>query len=143
MSAGCDCYLTTVQKGAELMDDESVPYGLYTCDQCGACCKGTVIVEADYLDARREPRLILLQVGLCRVTPRGLEDDGKIVLLACGLDKPCRFLDAENRCTIYPTRPNVCVAFDAGSQQCQEARARLGIARLLPVLQQPSQEATP
>jgi hypothetical protein len=77
------------------MDDDTVPYGLYECDQCGACCKGTVIVEADYLDVRREPRLIQLQVGPYRTTQRELEDDGKIVLLACGTDKPCPCLDAD------------------------------------------------
>ena len=47
------------------MDDdmEQVQFGRYECDQCGACCKGTFIVEADYLDVRREPRVIELQVG--------------------------------------------------------------------------------
>ena len=30
----------------------------YECDKCGACCKGTLIVEADDLDVLREPRLI-------------------------------------------------------------------------------------
>jgi hypothetical protein len=27
------------------------------CDQCGACCKGSSIVEADILDVLREPKL--------------------------------------------------------------------------------------
>lgn len=98
------------------MDDEVVPYGLYECDQCGACCKGTVIVEADYLDTRREPQLLQADVQCKRVSQRDLEEDeGKIVLLACGLDKPCTFLSPDNRCTTYATRPNVCVAFEAGS----------------------------
>lgn len=30
----------------------------YECDKCGACCKGTLIVEADDLDVLREPRII-------------------------------------------------------------------------------------
>jgi Fe-S-cluster containining protein len=115
------------------MDDEVVPYGMYECDQCGACCKGTVIVEADYLDTRREPRSLNADVQSNRVSQRELEEDeGKIVLLACGLDKPCAFLDSGSRCAIYATRPNVCVAFEAGSQQCQEARDQLGIAPLRP-----------
>jgi Fe-S-cluster containining protein len=122
------------------MDDDTVPYGLYECDQCGACCKGTVIVEADYLDVRREPRLIQLQVGPYRTTQRELEDDGKIVLLACGTDKPCPCLDAENRCTIYTTRPNICVAFEAGSEKCQEVRAQLHIEPLRPASSQPTSD---
>jgi Fe-S-cluster containining protein len=116
------------------MDDEIVPYGRYECDQCGACCKGTMVVEADYLDTRREPRLLIAQVGLYKVNQRELEEEEKIVLLACGLDKPCRFLNADGRCTIYPTRPTVCVALDPGSHQCQEARAELGLGSLSPVL---------
>ena len=112
------------------MFDEFVPYGRYECDQCGACCKGTVIVEADYLDVRREPRLIQLQVGSYRASPRELEDEGKIVLLSCSLESPCPCLDADNRCTIYPTRPNVCAAFEAGGEKCQAARAQFGIEPL-------------
>ncbi len=114
------------------MDEELVPYGLYECDQCGACYKGTVIVDADYLDTRREPRLIDADLGPSQASQRALEDDGKVVLLACGLDRPCSFLNEDNRCSVYATRPNACVAFDAGSQQCQEARAQLGIAPLAP-----------
>jgi len=43
-----------------------------------------------------------------------LRDDMKIVLLACGKDKPCMFLAEDNRCSIYPTRPNACVGMEAG-----------------------------
>ena len=115
-------------------DTEQVPFGRYECDQCGACCKGTFIVEADYLDVRREPRLLELQVGSYRVTRRELEEEEKVALLACGTDNPCRYLGPDNRCTIYPTRPNACVAFEAGSQKCQNARAELGIGSLPPLL---------
>jgi Fe-S-cluster containining protein len=125
------------------MDDELAPYGVYECDQCGTCCKGTVIVEADYLDARREPRLLETQIGPCIVSQRELEEEDKVLLLACGLDLPCRCLDPENRCSIYPTRPNACAAFEAGSRQCQEARAELGIRPLLPVLPILNPEARP
>lgn len=118
------------------MDDdmEHVPYGRYECDQCGACCKGTLIIEADYLDARREPRLLDLQIGPYRVTQCELEEEEKVALLACGRDRPCRCLGRDNRCTIYPTRPNACVAFEAGSRQCQGARAELGIEPLPPLI---------
>jgi Fe-S-cluster containining protein len=122
------------------MDEGIVPYGLYQCDQCGACCKGTVIVEADYLDTRREPRLIQLQVGPYRANQRELEEDDKIVLLACGTDKPCRCLGADGRCTIYAARPNVCVAFEAGSEKCQEVRAQLGIEPLQPTSSKPTSD---
>jgi Fe-S-cluster containining protein len=115
-------------------DTEQVSYGRYECDQCGACCKGTFIVEVDYLDARRDPRLLDQQIGSYRVTQRELEEEGKVALLACGHHQPCGCLGEDNRCTIYPTRPNACVDFEAGCQKCQDARAELGIEPLLPLI---------
>jgi hypothetical protein len=75
------------------MDDDTVPYGLYECDQCGACCKGTVIVEADYLDTRREPRLIAdVQVGPYREPARtGRRRQDRFARLRYG-QAVCRFL---------------------------------------------------
>ena len=102
------------------------------CDRCGACCGGVLIVEAEYLDALREPRLLKADASGRRVELSVL-DDAHVVLLACGRDHPCRFRGADRLCAIYPTRPNACVAFEAGSEQCQEARAAFG----LPPLQGP------
>ena len=116
------------------MDEELVPFGRYECDQCGACCKGTFIVEAHYLDVRREQRLLELQVGPYVVTRRELEEEEKVALLACGKDNPCPCLGQDDRCTIYATRPNAYVAFEAGSQKCRNARAELGIGPLSPLL---------
>lgn len=114
------------------MDEDQVLYGLFECDSCGACCKGNLIVEADYLDVRREPRLLEMQAGRRQVTQRELEDEEKVILLACGHSCPC--LGPDNRCTIYPTRPNACVGFEAGSRQCQDVRAMHGLSKLMPKL---------
>jgi Fe-S-cluster containining protein len=100
-----------------------------SCDRCGACCNGTLIVEAENLDALREPRLLDADVSDRRLGLSVL-DDAHVVLLACGRDHPCRFLGADNVCGIYPTRPNACVAFEAGSEQCREARAAVGLPPL-------------
>jgi hypothetical protein len=35
----------------------------YECDQCGACCKGHLIVEAYALDVLREPHLAAADIG--------------------------------------------------------------------------------
>jgi Fe-S-cluster containining protein len=45
----------------------------------------------------------------------------------------CCFLDQNQRCEIYATRPQVCREFAAGSEQCQEARRRGGLPPLLPL----------
>ena len=100
------------------------------CDRCGACCAGVLIVEADYLDALREPRLLDADVSGRRVALDVL-DDAHAVLLACGTERPCRFLGPDNLCGIYPTRPNGCVAFEAGSEECQRARRLFGLPPLV------------
>jgi Fe-S-cluster containining protein len=108
----------------------------YECDKCGACCKGILIVETDDLDILREPRLIDADPhhrgkSVAQVVSE-IRNEMKAVVIACG--HSCSFLAADNRCTIYPTRPNVCVAFEAGDEQCQEARAAHGLPPLLPVV---------
>lgn len=107
----------------------------YECDKCGACCKGYLIVETDALDILREPRLIDADPH-----HRGksvdqmvheIENEWKAVILTGR--GPCTFLDAGNCCSIYPTRPNCCVALQAGDEQCQDARAAEGLPPLEPV----------
>jgi Fe-S-cluster containining protein len=107
----------------------------YECDKCGACCKGSLIVEADDIDVMREPRLIdgdrhYEKLGAARTIELLQTDVGRAVIIACG--GACRFLGQDNLCTIHPTRPNVCVAFQAGDQQCQDARALEGLPPLTP-----------
>ena len=65
-----------------------------SCDQCGACCKGHLIVEADELDVLREPRLIFADPHYAGQAPdevvRRLQDEvGCCVIVACGA--PCPF----------------------------------------------------
>ena len=61
-----------------------------------------------------------------------LSDESRANLLAAGENRPCPMLDCYNRCTIYPSRPNNCVAMQAGDGQCQWARSRLGLPPLEP-----------
>lgn len=118
---------------------------VYECEAgCGACCRW-LIIKIDELDLAREPRLKDLAEP-CKKWPGfdydrdeygepvqslvpGWEAGGN---LACGSGKPCKALGDDGRCTIYPTRPNCCVAFRAGCQQCQEARAAVGLPPLQP-----------
>jgi len=102
------------------------------CQRCGACCTH-LIVEADALDCLREPRLLDADVGNAKHgRPLTLDemtgDDARVVLLVCG--ERCPFLRATytpTECGIYPTRPNECVAFEPGSEQCTQARADAGL----------------
>jgi Fe-S-cluster containining protein len=109
----------------------------YECDRCGLCCR-KLIIEIDHLDVVREPRLLppatLLLDGNGAITFDS--DWEKQYSLACGEARkcPCHSMDgAVSTCAIYPTRPNVCVAFEAGSEQCQELRETYGLPPLQPV----------
>jgi Fe-S-cluster containining protein len=86
----------------------------------------------------REPKLMTADIGswtremLAAELMEELEQEGKCLLIA-GPGQPCQFLDDENRCGIYPTRPNVCVAMQAGDEQCRESRKAEGLPPLLPL----------
>jgi Fe-S-cluster containining protein len=116
------------------MNAEHSPLAKYVCDQSGACCKGHVMVECDELDVLREPRLIDVDPHHRGKTVHQMvyeiQTEWKAVMLVIG--KPCPFL-AENKCSIYPTRPNCCVGMQAGDEQCQQCRATEGLPPLLPV----------
>lgn len=106
----------------------------YECDQCGACCRN-FLVEAYEIDVLREPRLAAADPNYASLpiaeALEQLQDEFRCVLIA-GPGRPCAFL-VGNRCRIYPTRPNVCVAMQAGDEQCQAAREAEGLPPLDPV----------
>lgn len=87
----------------------------YDCDQCGAFCKGTLIVEADWYDLEREPKIEDADPNYRDKTldeaRDQLSDGMRVILMACGTDRPCPMLGEDNRCDIYPTRPTVVSAW--------------------------------
>jgi Fe-S-cluster containining protein len=101
---------------------------MLSCDCCGLCCQH-LIVEAGVVDVMREP-----QIDAER--PIGRRAPGLSILDACwilaGPGMPCPFLTPENRCSIYATRPNTCVAFIAGSSKCLELRQQFHVPPLVP-----------
>lgn len=103
----------------------------YECDQCGACCR-SLIVEAGWLDALREPKI--LNVSRHALTLDDLKDGSRCVVLYDRQTKACPFLvdrqDSKCDCSIYPTRPNECVACQAGDPKCQQARMQCGLPLL-------------
>jgi Fe-S-cluster containining protein len=100
----------------------------YDCDGCGACCR-TFSIFASESDAVREPRI--RDEG--RRLPLWLAaPEWDYQLFPLPFHDSCCFLDGENRCTIYGTRPEVCRMFPPGSEQCQEARRHRGLGKLEP-----------
>jgi len=94
----------------------TLPINTIICGNCGFCCK-SLLIEITELDVVREPRLLEYA--------ELLDGHGKIKYESNWdreylLPSPCPFL-IENKCSIYPTRPNLCVSFDVGSEQCSQA----------------------
>lgn len=98
----------------------------YQCDNCGECCK-QLIVESDYLDAMREPRLYELSPDIDRAKFRAGE---RCIVLYDTETRQCPFLTPECKCGIYPTRPNECVAVEPGDAKCQQSRVMAGLPLL-------------
>lgn len=105
----------------------------YACDQCGECCNGRLWVEARADDVLREPRIAnvgtRIVVGANQIALPVLDQAWALSMV----NHPCVFLRSDSRCDIYPTRPACCVAFQPGSERCQELRERAGLPRLEPV----------
>jgi Fe-S-cluster containining protein len=88
------------------------------CLACGACC--------------RDNRVILDEDDLARFAAGGRKDLGKppytrrekdgTVVLTLKKDKDCRHLQRDNKCAIYPLRPEACSSFPMGSECCLFAR---------------------
>jgi Fe-S-cluster containining protein len=89
-------------------------------------------VEAYDVDVLREPRLVAADPGFASLSVdqalESLQDEFHCAIIA-GPGRPCPFLQ-DNACSIYPTRPNVCVAMQPGDEQCREARRAEGLAPL-------------
>jgi len=93
------------------------------CKDCGLCCEH-LLVEADAIDVLREPKIDKERpLGKLRV-PLPILDAS---WLLAGPGMPCPFLSPQKRCEIYSSRPQVCVAFTAGSAKCQELRKAHGL----------------
>ena len=105
----------------------------YECDKCGACCRN-LLLEVDDIDVLREPRLVSADSRYANlpmaVILKQLADECRALLLVAP-SRPCPFLQ-ENQCSIYPTRPNACVAMLPGDEECQTARRDEGLRPLQP-----------
>lgn len=100
----------------------------YDCTRCGACCRCFPIF-ASAADAAREPRI----VREAREREAHLQTPEQAYqLFPLPFLEQCAFLQPDQLCQIYHTRPAVCRRFEAGSAQCIEARQRVGVANAEP-----------
>jgi Fe-S-cluster containining protein len=87
------------------------------CLECGACCKDNRVEleEEDLVRFEGGGRAELARAPYAR------RDDGRLVLVL-RKDKGCKHLGGDNRCGIYPIRPNACRTFPPASECCLSAR---------------------
>ncbi len=87
------------------------------CLACGACCHeaNVVLDEADLKRFRDAGRKDLLSKAYLK------RADGRITLRFAP-DGRCQNLGRDNKCAIYPIRPDNCSAFVVGSEACLAAR---------------------
>ncbi|OGR55050.1 MAG: Fe-S oxidoreductase [Desulfobacula sp. RIFOXYB2_FULL_45_6] len=93
------------------MDSEQPATGddIFSCRQCGDCCKG---FGGTYVTARDIGR-ISAYIGFDpdRFSARYCEKSGSRDVLACGKEGYCIFFDREKQCTIHPVKPYMCKAW--------------------------------
>ena len=98
--------------------------GMYDCENCGACCRCyPIFVLAS--DAEREPQI--REAGVRCDDFLGEEGSVAYRLFPLFRKQACVFLKDDQLCRIYETRPETCRKFEPGSEQCREARRRVGV----------------
>jgi len=93
-----------VDQKAHRLHDEA--FSIIDCTQCANCCK-TIHPLLTEDDIQQIARHLGMEESDFRAEYLEVEEDGKSRMK--GL--PCRFLGADNRCTIYEVRPADCVEY--------------------------------
>lgn len=104
-------------------DTETQSSEVYDCADCGACCRCYPIF-ASSLDAEREP---LVKANCVRVDDFLGKGEVAYRMYPLANTDGCAFLQPNQLCSVYETRPEVCRRFEAGSDQCIRARERVGV----------------
>lgn len=97
----------------------------FDCTACGACCRCYPIFASER-DAEIEPRIKERGVRCDDFLGKGLVAYRLYPLLNTD---GCAFLGVDQLCRVYETRPEICRSFEAGSDQCVRARARVGVGK--------------
>jgi hypothetical protein len=87
------------------------------CLACGACCRDNRVELCD----RDVERFVGARRAELARPPYARRQDGRLVLTLRS-DRGCRHLGSDNRCAIYPIRPDACSTFPAGSECCLSSR---------------------
>jgi uncharacterized protein len=87
------------------------------CLECAACCRDNR-VELNEGDVER---FAGAGRGELARPPYARRQDGRLILVLQS-DRRCKHLGTDNKCGIYPIRPDACSTFPAGSECCLSSR---------------------
>jgi len=88
------------------------------CNRCGKCCN-TVILALHHVPIAKDTQELNKWL-LCHGYETTKIFNGKEDVLALKLDKKCSFLNKDNNCKIYDSRPQICKDFWCKELNLQE-----------------------
>ena len=83
----------------------------FTCQRCGACCKIEGIVRLTDGDVAKMATHLGMSEADFIARETEIAPDRKCLVLKDRPDGACAMLDKENRCRVYPVRPEKCRTF--------------------------------
>ena len=93
-----------VDQAAQQLHEEA--FSLIDCCQCANCCK-MISPRFTQADIRRVAKHLAISAAQFQATYLQADEDGNLHLKT----RPCPFLGADNRCTIYAVRPQDCCEY--------------------------------
>ena len=102
----------------------------FVCRRCGACCRIEGIVRLRDGDTARIAAHLGMDEADFIANETELAPDRKGLVLKDRSDGACAMLDDENRCRIYPVRPEKCRTFPYEWTNAESANYCLGLADL-------------
>ena len=89
----------------------TVDFSRFVCRRCGACCRIEGIVRLKDGDTARIAAHLGMSEADFIANGTDLAPDRRGLVLKDRPDGACAMLDEENRCRIYPVRPEKCRTF--------------------------------
>lgn len=103
----------------------------FVCQQCGACCRiPDGICRVNDAEIARIAAFLGLREDVFIARETELAPDRRSLMLRNTPDGACVWLDADNRCTIHPVKPDKCRTFPHAWTNADSDKVCLGLGRL-------------
>ncbi len=103
----------------------------FVCQQCGACCRiPDGICRVNDAEIARIAAFLGLREDVFIARETELAPDRRSLMLRNTPDGACVWLDADNRCTIHPVKPDKCRTFPHAWTNADSDKVCPGLGRL-------------